>query len=46
MPFRAMDVVEVVRYQLDRFRFRVGHCQSHGDLSELKPEPSGVAKVK
>src|SRR5947209_1072068 len=32
----AVDV-EVVHYQVDRFRFRVRHRQGDGNLSELKP---------
>ena len=43
--FRAEDIrerltpvdVEVVHYQVDRFRFRVRHRQGDGNLSELKP---------
>src|SRR5260370_1452948 len=35
----AMDV-EVVHYQVDRFRFRVCHRQGDGNLSELKTRTS------
>ena len=41
----AMDV-EVVHYQVDRFRFRLCPCQGDGNLSELNPNDPVVAKVK